>query len=119
MSHIVTELLTTQYDIVNPGDGGLLIADRGCGVCHIVTTAATAIDVQAPYKPGVYLTIILETDGGDCVLSFTDGINATGNITATMAEASDLLHLISVTDATADTGHKWWLITNLNCSLSS
>lgn len=119
MSDITANLLTAHYGIANPGNSGLLVADRGNGICHIITTASTAITVEAPYKPGIYLTIILEVDGGNCGLTFADGINATGNDLASMGDAGDLLHLISVTDASADTGHKWWLINNLGCSLST
>ena len=119
MRFTIYDMLMAPYEESDPGASGTIAVTRFGAVFPLRTSAAESRTMQAPYKPGIYCTLVMDEDGGDCTVTFADAINSAGNTTATFNDVGDLLHMISVTAPSADTGHKWMLIKNTGCSLSS
>ena len=81
-----------ELEIVDPGAGGTIPVDRSFGICSVVTAS--------PARAGIVISICLKTDGGDLAITGEGSeILNSGNgteTTATMADAGDLLTLISI-----------------------
>jgi len=96
------EMTTAQADIIDvesaaitdPGDAGAIPANAN-GVCEIVTLAAETRTLAAPARLGILLTIIMHTDGGNCVITAASAINQAANNTITLAEVRDCIVLQS------------------------
>ena len=92
---------TTELEVLDPGSGGTIPADRSFGVCSVVTTASEARKVGSPQRAGIVMTVCLKTDGGgDLAITSAGGeiLNSGSGTetTATMADAGDVLTLVSV-----------------------
>tara|TARA_R100000458_G_C8031876_1_gene87017 strand:- start:93 stop:461 length:369 start_codon:yes stop_codon:yes gene_type:complete len=87
-------------EIVDPGNGGTIPVDRTLGICSIVTAASETRKIASPERAGVILAICFKTDGGDVAItgSGSEILNsgAGTETTATMADAGDLLVLMSI-----------------------
>ena len=91
---------TTELEILDPGSGGTIEVDRSFGICSVVTAASEARKIASPQRPGIVISIVLQTDGGDLAITGegSEILNsgAGTETTATMADAGDLLTLISI-----------------------
>ena len=94
--------------VPDPGDGGLIPADRQ-GVCELVTTGAETRTLADPPGIGMRLCIRMKTDGGDCVITAASGVNVAGNTVITFDAVGEQLDMISVSDTT---GYRFEVITN-------
>ena len=87
-------------EIVDPGNGGTIPVDRTLGIVSIVTAASETRKIASPERAGVILAICFKTDGGDVAItgSGSEILNsgAGTETTATMADAGDLLVLMSI-----------------------
>ena len=96
---------TTELEILDPGSGGTIPVDRSMGICPVVTGGAEARKIASPARAGIIITICLKTDGGDLAITGEGSeILNSGNgtePTATMADAGDLLTLISINKGTS------------------
>lgn len=101
--------------IADPGDAGAISVSRS-GCCAITTADAETRTLGAPGEPGLDLSLSLDVDGGNCVITAASAINQTGNNTITMADAGDTLFLESVQVAGANV---WRTRGNDGCSLST
>lgn len=81
--------------IPDPGDG-LAIPVTESGYCPLVTAGAETRTLAAPLFPGQVLTLGFKTDGGNCVVTASAGVNQTGNNTLTFADAGDHLKLEAI-----------------------
>lgn len=106
----------TQGAVADPGDGGAIPVTRS-GVCAITTTGVDDTRTLAiPTFIGQLLTISLDVDGGDAVVTVAAGIKQTGENTITMADAGDAITLIGVQVAG---GLVWRVLANDGASLST
>jgi len=89
-----------SMEIVDPGNGGTIPVDRTLGIVSIVTAASETRKIASPERAGVILAICFKTDGGDVAItgSGSEILNsgAGTETTATMADAGDLLVLMSI-----------------------
>jgi hypothetical protein len=92
-------------EIVDPGNGGTIPVDRTLGIVSIVTAASETRKIASPERAGVILAICFKTDGGDVAItgSGSEILNsgAGTETTATMADAGDLLVLMSINKGAA------------------
>lgn len=85
---------TDRWVIADPGNAGAISVSHS-GVCALTTAAAETRTLADPAKVGDILTITLDVDGGNCVVTAASAINQTGNNTITMGDAGDTLSLIA------------------------
>ena len=110
---------TTELEILDPGSGGTIPVDRSMGNCPVVTGGAEARKIASPARAGIIITICLKTDGGNLTITGegTEIINSGSGseTTAVMADAGDVLTLISINKGTSII---WAVIANHGATLS-
>ena len=99
----------------DPGNAGAINV-RVSSFVPIVTAGAETRTLAVPKFIGQRLSLFMDTDGGDCVITVTQAINATGNNTITMNDARDAIHLVGITVGGA---LRWEVQTNSGCTLST
>lgn len=104
----------SDLEIADPGDAGAIPVTKS-GVVALVTGGAETRTAAIPSFIGQDLTLVLDTDGGDCVVTFSQAINAAGNTVATFDDAGDVLFLKAVTIAGA---LRWRVVENIGVTLS-
>jgi predicted RecA/RadA family phage recombinase len=111
----VTVNASLTLAISDPGASGAIpVTDSGN--VAIVTAGAETRTLAAPSKDGQELLIFMKTDGGDCVITASAGINQTGNNTITLNDAGDTIRLVGIHVG----GSLRWRVTfNDGCSLST
>lgn len=91
---------STELALLDPGNAGTISLDRSFGVCSVVTAASESRKIGSPQRTGIVVTVCLKTDGGDLAITSAGGeiLNSGSGTetTATMADAGDVLTLISV-----------------------
>jgi hypothetical protein len=91
---------TTELEILDPGNAGTIAVDRSFGICSVVTAASETRIIASPQRPGIVISIVLQTDGGNLAITGAGSeilnSGAGTETTATMADAGDLLTLISI-----------------------
>jgi hypothetical protein len=89
-----------ELEIVDPGDAGTIAVDRSLGICSIVTDASETRKIASPERAGIILAICFKSDGGDVAITGAGSeilnSGAGTETTATMADAGDLLVLMSI-----------------------
>jgi len=100
------DLFLADHLLPDPGDAGTIRPTRDLEMCEMVSGAASETrTLDNPTKTGIRFVLRLKTDGGgDVVVTAANGFNVDGETTATFADASDLLSLISVTHTS---GYRW------------
>jgi hypothetical protein len=106
---ILNTVKDADHALKDPGAGGRIVVEKDLQLCELVTAAAEARTLANPTKAGIRLTIRMKTDGGDATVTASNGLNVTGNTTATFADVGDLLELISVSHTT---GFRWEILVN-------
>ena len=110
---------STELDLLDPGDAGTIELDRSLGVCSVVTAASETRKIGSPQRTGVVVTVCLKTDGGDLAITGAGGeiLNSGSGTetTATMADAGDVLTLISVSKGA---NIVWAILANHGAALS-
>tara|TARA_R110002012_G_scaffold265300_1_gene448702 strand:- start:1965 stop:2333 length:369 start_codon:yes stop_codon:yes gene_type:complete len=110
---------STELDLLDPGDAGTIELDRSMGVCSVVTAASETRKIGSPQRTGVIVTVCLKTDGGDLAITGAGGeiLNSGSGTetTATMADAGDVLTLISVSKGA---NIVWAILANHGAALS-
>ncbi len=109
------ELLGSEYNQIDPGNGKAIVVDRQDAMILLRTTAAETRTLPAPTKPGLRLDIAMQTDGGDCVITATAAVNQAGNTIMTFADAGDIVSLKSIALGTA---FVWRIVANDGVALS-
>lgn len=111
MSHRVhTDLHRVPKSMIDPGNGGTIRVTEDLQILEMVSAAAETRTLASPTKQGIRFALRMLEDGGDIVVTASDGLNATGNTAATFADASDMLNLISVRTST---GFRWDIVHNI------
>ena len=110
---------STELDLLDPGNAGTIELDRSMGVCSVVTAASETRKIGSPQRTGVIVTVCLKTDGGDLAITGAGGeiLNSGSGTetTATMADAGDVLTLISVSKGA---NIVWAILANNGAALS-
>ncbi len=110
---------STELDLLDPGNAGTIELDRSMGVCSVVTAASETRKIGSPQRTGVIVTVCLKTDGGDLAITGAGGeiLNSGSGTetTATMADAGDVLTLISVSKGA---NIVWAILANHGAALS-
>lgn len=75
-------------DITDPGNAGA-IAVVASGHAHLTTAGAETRTLAAPTFLGQELTLSMDVDGGDCVVTVATGLDAYGSTTITFNDAGD------------------------------
>jgi len=102
--------------IADPGDGGD-IPVTGDGVCPIVTTGVDDTrQLAIPSYIGQEITLCLNTDAGDAVITVASAVNQAGNNTLTAADAGDEITLKAISIAAA---LAWRVVSNDGVALST
>ncbi len=101
--------------IADPGDAGAIpVTDTGS--VAIVTAGAETRALADPSYAGQVLSLSMDTDGGDCVVTAATAVNQTGNNTLTFADAGDVLVLVAVDVAGSPV---WRVMSNDGVALST
>ncbi|MEM9827566.1 MAG: hypothetical protein AAF958_13325 [Planctomycetota bacterium] len=91
------ELVTSEFDIDDPGAGGAIGSPgKQGGVVSLESAAAETRTLKNPERAGLELTIGFQTNGGDVVITSESAINQTGNNTLILADAGDQITLKSI-----------------------
>lgn len=101
--------------IADPGASGAIPVTAN-GVCALTTAGAETRTLAIPTFVGQLLTLTLDTDGGDCVVTVASAFNQAGNTTITLNDAGDTINLIGSTIAGA---RRWRIVNNDGCTLGS
>ena len=91
---------------IYPNIGGVQIADPGnstkaipvtrSGVCAITTAGAETRTLAIPSFVGQRITLCLNVDGGDCVITVASAINQAGYTTITLNDIGDTVDLVGI-----------------------
>jgi len=90
------DLLWADYLMTDPGAGQSIVPDRQFGLVPLVTAGAEARTLRQPTKAGVYITLMLVTDGGDCTVTITGGYNQDDDTTYVFEDVGQSLPLVSI-----------------------
>ena len=97
-------------DKIDPGNGGTITINDYGGIVELVSVGADETrTLAAPGKAGILATVRMKTDGGDIVMTVTNGVNVAGNTACTFDAVGEQLFMISVSHTT---GFRWEIITN-------
>lgn len=114
VSHDPTPTHVTS-PIADPGTAGA-IPVTASGAVEIVTAGAETRTIAAPTYLGQEMLLCMKTDGGDCVITSSAGINQTGNNTITMNDAGDSIRLHAIRSGA---NLRWRVVCNDGCTLST
>ena len=106
--------LIGQNLVSDPGNAGAIPVGGG-GVVALTTGGAETRTLAIPSKDGLDLTLVLDVDGGDCVVTVASAINQAGNTIITLGDAGDTIALRAVRVGGA---RAWRVIVNDGCALS-
>ncbi len=93
---VLHDMHNAPYLMSDPGASGTITVDRQFANVPVVTAAAEARTLAQPTKAGLYCTVVLDTDGGDCTLTVTGGYNAAGSTSITLDDAGDFVTFQSI-----------------------
>ncbi len=105
----------TPDAITDPGDAGAIPVTAG-GYCPLVSAGAETRTIAAPSTVGQMITLYFKTDGGDCVVTASAGVNQTGNNTLTFADAGDEITLRAIESGASKV---WRVVSNDGVALST
>jgi hypothetical protein len=97
-----------SWDIPDPGDAASIDATFS-GVCALTSAAAETRTLPIPTYIGQWITIILDTDGGDVTLTVTSGYDSGGTTTAIFSTAGQTMEFRG---ATVGGALRWRLVGN-------
>lgn len=106
---ILNTIKDADHVVPDPGASGRIATEKDLAICELVTAAAEARTLANPTKAGIRLILRMRTDGGDCTVTASNGLNVAGNTNAAFQDVGDLLELLSVSHTT---GFRWEILTN-------
>ena len=84
--------------VADPGDAGdIPVTTSGVVALTTVEVGGETRTIAAPTFAGQRLTLSLDVDGGDCVVTVASAVNMTGNNTLTLDNAGETIELAAVT----------------------
>lgn len=106
---ILNAIHDADHLLNDPGSGGLIDPFGDMQICELTTIASESRTLANPTKPGIRFTLRFKTDGGDCTITTSNGLNVIGDTQAVFADVGDLLELVSVSHTT---GYRWEILVN-------
>lgn len=94
--NLLEELLIAPQQLERTYTGQAILADRSPAYAPIITAAAETRTLPRPSHVGQRLTIAMEVDGGDCVITSSAAINLAGNTIITLDAPGEMVELTSV-----------------------
>jgi hypothetical protein len=114
---VLAEILSrAPIAIADPGNSVKAIPVIRSGLCAITTAGAETRTLAIPTAAGQRMTLCLNVDGGDCVVTVASAINQTGNNTITMGDIGDILELVAIQRSGV---LAWRVVVNDGCALST
>lgn len=113
--NVDTERGDLSTEIADPGDTNA-IPVTATGRVPLVTDGSETRTLAAPSYAGQRLQLEFKTDGGDCVITCSTGVNQTGNDTLTFADAGDHM-ILSAIDVGGDL--RWRVVCNDGVNLTT
>lgn len=101
--------------VADPGNAGAIPVTRS-GSVAIVTAGAETRTLAIPAAVGQTLSVYMQTDGGDCVITVASAINQAGNNTVTLNDVGDCVTLRGIYTGAA---MAWRVLANDGASLST
>jgi len=101
--------------IADPGDAAAIPVTRSASV-PITTAGAETRTLAIPGLAGITMSISMDVDVGDCVITVAAAINQAANNTITLNDAGDTIVLTAVQVASALV---WRVVVNDGCTLST
>jgi len=102
-------------EIADPGDTNAIPVSAS-GRVALVTEGAETRTLAAPSFAGQQLQLEFKTDGGDCVVTCSTGVNQTGNDTLTFADAGDHMILAAIESGS---NLRWRVVCNDDVALTT
>lgn len=106
---------STQNTITDPGASGAIPVTKS-GVCAITTAGAETRTLAIPGHIGQIIMLMIDTDGGSCVVTVAAAINQAGNNTITINDVNDSITLIAGSIGGA---LRWRVLANDGAALST
>jgi hypothetical protein len=100
----------------DPGDTGTIKAKESPQFLSLITGGAETRTLADPDAGGQILIIGFETDNGNCVVTYANTYNQTGNNTATFADIGDMQVLVSIKEGA---NYVWREVANDGAGLST
>jgi len=113
------EELISEFVSLDPGNGKAIVCDRNQQQVEIVTAGAETRTLPDPNAGGLSLSIVMRTDGGDCVIAASSPINQTGNNRVTLNDTGDTVVLLSICKAGSASTFRWKIVANDGASLTT
>lgn len=104
----------TANVIADPGNAGA-IAVTDSGVCNLTSAGAETRTLAIPTFVGQRLTLCMDVDGGDVVVTVASAYNQAANTIITLNDAGDTINLVGCHIAGV---RRWRLVNNDGCTLS-
>lgn len=111
---LVKDNIAQGTNLTDPGNAGAIPVTKS-GSVPLVTAGAETRTLAIPSAIGQTLSLYFQTDGGDCVVTVAQAINAAGNTIITLNDAGDSIHLIGINNGSA---LRWRVLANDGCALS-
>ena|SRR5262245_8714501 len=115
-SNVGNGLYLAESVIPDPGNGKSIIVEKSLAICNLRTAAAETRTLPRPFRQGVYITLSMQVDNGDCVVTVTGGFNAAGNTVLTFANVKEFATLQSFQDSA---GVYYWRLLGINGAVPS
>ncbi len=112
----LADQLIAEYEQVDAFDGDALVPDRSPAIIEIRTNDAETRTLPDPENPGLRLTLCMEKDGGDCVITASNPVNQAGNNTLTLDDEGETIDLVAVR---IDGAMRWRVVGNDGVDLST
>jgi len=106
---ILNAIHDADHSLNDPGPGGLIDPFGDMQICELSTASSETRTLANPTKPGIRFTLRMKTDGGDCTVAVSNGLNVAGDTQAVFADVGDLLEMVSVSHTT---GYRWEILVN-------
>lgn len=83
----------------DPGNGGIIAIEPNGShkTLAIKTAGAETRTLRDPSQVGLHLTVFMDTDGGNCVITADTAVNEAGNNTITLDDPGETIKLESIT----------------------
>jgi len=107
--------LTVSGSQSDPGDAGAVVFSGPETFVALVSGGAETRTLADPEYLGQRLSLCMDTDAGDIVITAASGVNQAGNTSLTFADAGDHLALEAITVAGAP---KWRILANDGVALA-
>jgi hypothetical protein len=91
----------------DPGNAGVIRPDMNFQVCEMVSTGSETRTLANPDRVGIRFLLRMLTDGGDIVVTASNGLNPEGDTVSRFADAGDSLSLVSVTLSASSGTFRW------------